>query len=140
MSATAKQVVKDAATSASATEHLTENIERIMESTASTSAATSPHAGIESRVTVLIVGGPFLRITQSLIGLANLLKLILRTLVSGVLVRMILQRQFPVGLFEFIGTRSLLNAQDFVVVSLCHNLIGRVSWQQPRWRAGSGVP
>ena len=60
----------------------------------------------KGRVAKLIVLGPLFGIREDLIGLRDFLKFFFCLFVSGISVRMVLQRQLPVGLFDlfFTGT------------------------------------
>src|SRR5207247_2913514 len=54
-----------------------------------------------------------------LVGAVNLLEALLGTLIARIYVRMMLARQFAVGLFDFFLRGAALESQHLIVVS-CH--------------------
>src|SRR6195256_4611772 len=83
-------------------------------------AATAARAGLDSGVTVLVVGGPLVRVAQHLAGFLRLLEGLLRPPVVGIAVRVILHRQAPVGLLDLGLSRCLGYVQYLVIVALRH--------------------
>jgi hypothetical protein len=80
--ATEKRFENPAADSAAATENLTENIERIMEPTAKTTAR------FERGVSKPIVSGAFVRVHQHVVSFAELFKFLFGVRVVRILIRM----------------------------------------------------
>lgn len=76
-------------------------------------------AGLRSFETELIIGVSLFRVRQNRIGLAHLLKQ-LGSLFFGsfILIRMVLERKFLVGLFDLIYGSSFLHSQHFIIISL----------------------
>ena len=67
---------------------------------------------------VAIIGGALLIVAEHVVGLANLLELVLRRVVSGILVRMKLHRELAVGLLDLVGRRAFRHTDNLVVVAL----------------------
>jgi hypothetical protein len=65
---------------------------------------------------VAVVGGAFLRIRKNLIGLPDFLKFFLGFFISLMFIGMMLDGEFAVGLFNFLGCNGAGNAEDFVVI------------------------
>src|SRR5256884_618935 len=93
----AEEFVEDAAGAAS--KHFPENFKRIMKP-AATKPSGAPCAGIESGMTVLVVRGPFLRIAQRFVGFPQFFEFFLGGFVAGILIRMVFDGQFAIGLFD----------------------------------------
>jgi hypothetical protein len=70
----------------------------------------------EGRMPELVVLSPLLGIGQDLVSLRDFLKLFLRLLVSRISVRVILQRQLPVSLFDLLLSGASTHAENFVIV------------------------
>src|SRR6266850_645432 len=103
---TAKRLLQDvveATTKARAAEELLENVTGIMKS-APLRAGTGPRACArrEGGMAKAVIRGPFLRIAECLVGLAEFLEFLLGLLVARILVGMILEREFAVGLLDFL--------------------------------------
>jgi hypothetical protein len=65
---------------------------------------------------VPIVGGAFLGIGENLIGFPNFLKLFFGFFIALMFVGMMLDGEFAVSLFNFLGGDSAANAEHFVVI------------------------
>ncbi len=65
---------------------------------------------------VAVVGWAFLGIGENLIGFADFLKLFLGFFIALMFVGMMLDGEFAVGLFNFLGGDSAANAEHFVVI------------------------
>jgi hypothetical protein len=65
---------------------------------------------------VPIVGGAFLGIGENLIGLPNFLKFFLGFLIALMFIGMMLDGEFAVSLFNFLGGDGAANAKHFVVI------------------------
>src|SRR5690606_4197173 len=90
-------------TESAATEGIAEDVAELGEDILHVHAATlesAAHAG--ACVAEAIVARFFLGIAQDLVGRSSLLELLLCALVSGVLVRMVLDRQFAVRLLDLV--------------------------------------
>ena len=72
---------------------------------------------------VLVVRGPLLRVAQHLVGLLGLLEFFLGLLraVPLVAVGMEFHRQLAIGLLDLVVGRILRDAENGVVVALCHD-------------------
>jgi hypothetical protein len=101
----AKEFLKNSATTTTAAKHLAENVERIVEAAATACAWTRGAALAEGRVPETIVGRALLGIAQHFVALGDRLELVLGLLVSRVLVGVILDREFAVGLLDVVSRR-----------------------------------
>ncbi|KAL8719524.1 MAG: hypothetical protein Q9225_003467, partial [Loekoesia sp. 1 TL-2023] len=63
-----------------------------------------------------IIPRPLPRIAQTLVRLSNLLELLRRGLIAGVLVRVMHNRELPVRLLDFVFRGILLNPEKLVVI------------------------
>src|SRR5207244_2077625 len=97
-----KKFVENA--SGAAAENIAENFKRVVKSTTSPSAACA-RARIERSVAVAVVGRALLVVAQNLVSFAKLLELFLGGVVAGIFVRMIFEREFAVGFFDFFRIR-----------------------------------
>src|ERR1043165_5606121 len=84
------------------------------------SAAARTSAGIKGRMAVLIVGGARLGIGKDFVSVAEFLELFLGGLVTGIFVGMEFDREFAVGLFDFLVTGIAANPQHLVIIALGH--------------------
>jgi hypothetical protein len=80
------------------------------------SSESGKSRSLESFVAKLVVDLPFVGIPQNFIGLCGFLEFLFGFLVSRILVRMVLEGQFPVGGLELVGTGFAANAEYFVVI------------------------
>ena len=71
---------------------------------------------------ILIVLGSFIRITQYLVRLVELLEFLLRLLVVRVQVGMQLTGQLAIRLFYVFCRRVLVDSQYLVIINVCHFL------------------
>ncbi len=83
-------------------------------------AGISAGAAVEGGVAVLIVSGPLLRVVEHFVCLPQFLELFFGRFVSGILVRVILDGQFAVGLLDFVRPRVFGDSQDLVIVAFGH--------------------
>ena len=114
-----EKIVKDAATSAA--EHLAEDFKRVVEPASWISTARSrARTGTKSGVTEAVISSAFLRIAEGFVGFAKFLEFFLGILVAGILVRMILERELAVSLFNFFFRSIPQNAEHLVVIALGH--------------------
>ena len=95
-----QKLVKDAAATAPA-EDLAEYLKWIVKAPAA-AATPGAHARIEGGVAVLIVGGAFLRLTQSFVGFTQLFEFFFGGFIAGILVGVIFDGELPVSLFDFL--------------------------------------
>src|SRR5204862_2857717 len=111
--AASKEVFENTASGIRA-EYFAKNFERIVK--AATPARTEPaRARIKGSMTILIVSGALLRIAQRFVGFADLLELFFGGFVAGVLVRVVFDREFAIGLFYFLDGDGPLDAEHFVI-------------------------
>jgi hypothetical protein len=80
------------------------------------------HVGVDAGVAELVVGRALLRVGEHLVGLLGLLELLFRRLAAFTLVavRVVLHGQLAVGLLDVVLAGVLGDAEDLVVVALCH--------------------
>ena len=83
-------------------------------------AGPAPHAVLEGRMPVGVVGTPPRRIGQHLVGLLALLERRLGGGVAGIAVRVVLHGAAAIGLLQLFVTGIAGHAQHFVVVALAH--------------------
>ena len=67
-----------------------------------------------------IVGGALLRVAEHAIRLGGLFEFLFGVRIVRIAVRMVLQRQLPVGGLHLSVVRIPANAENFVIVSFCH--------------------
>src|SRR5271157_3833380 len=103
-SAAAEEVFEDPP----AAENLAEDLEWIVEPP----GAISARPAVEGGVAVLIVEGALLGIAQDFIGLAEFFELLLSRLVPRVLIRVILNCELAVGLFNLLRFGLSRYAED----------------------------
>src|SRR5690606_23112992 len=115
--AAAEKLVEDAATTA---EDIAEDIERIVESTASAATTCTAHPRIERIMAVLIVGGAFLRVAQRFISFPKFFEFFLGRFIAGILIGVIFNCEFAVRFFNFLSVCVSLDAEDFVVIAFGH--------------------
>ncbi len=77
---------------------------------------------INTGMSELVISSFLFRIAQHIISLGSLLELFLGLFVSRVPVGMVLKSQLAVGFLQFICCSVFINAQHFIIVSLCHFL------------------
>ena len=82
-------------------------------------ASTTAHAVLEGRMSVLVVGRALLAVAKHLVGFLGFLEALLRLRVIRATIRMALHRQATECLLQFVIRRGLLNAEDFVIATLC---------------------
>ena len=86
---------------------------------ASAETACTLHAGHAE----LVIALTFLRIRQHFISLSRFLEFLLCLLITGVLIRVILDGFLAVSLFYLFCCSGLLDPQHFIIISfLCHTL------------------
>ena len=130
-----------------AAEEIAENIAEIAEAAESAKAAEARarvrvEVRIDAREAILIVARLFIRVGQHLVGLVDLLELLLRALVAGILVGMVLHRQLPVGLLDLRVGGVFLDAEHLVIISLiliCHLSLTSISVETAE-RGGIAAP
>ncbi len=80
------------------------------------------HVRVDAGMAVLVVRRPLLRVGQHLVRFLALLELLfgLARRVALVAIRVVLHRMLAISLLDVLVARVLRNAEDFVVVALCH--------------------
>ena len=121
-----------AATAARLAEDVAEDVaEGIGKIGAAARAAPTAHRRIDAGMPELVVGGALLPVGEHLVGLLGLLEALLRLGVVRVAVRVELHGQLAVGLLDLILGRIPVHPEHVVVVTLCHLLGHRLSFDWP---------
>jgi hypothetical protein len=68
-----------------------------------------------------VISFSFLDVAQDFIGFRSFLELLFGVLIPFVAVRVILLRQFTVGLLDLIRPCAFANAENLIIVSFCHS-------------------
>jgi hypothetical protein len=106
------------AAATAATEDITEHIAEDVFETGATATRTAPHGGIDTGMTVLIVGGTFVGIIEYFVSLLGFLELGFRVLrIIGITVRVIFHRQSTIGLLQVCFADITRDTQYFVIIS-----------------------
>ena len=134
---TFKNIAKNTCTAASRIKNFAKDLEGIVEPTRPAHAGS----GGEGAMPVPIISISFLLVGENFIRFPNLLKLLLRFLVSLVFVGVMLHGQFAIGFFDFLRGRSLGDAQNFVVIFFGrHGLRGGRAHGDDTGRTQKAVP
>ena len=97
-----------------------EDVSELAEDVVHVHAGTAASCAAHARMAEAVVFGPFLLVAQDLIGLGCLLEPPLGIRVIGILVRVVLDGQLPVGLLDVGLAGPSVDAEDFVEVALGH--------------------
>src|ERR1019366_1310224 len=92
--------------------NVAKNVEWIMET-----ATAAAHATGKSGMAVTIIGGALVGIAEDVIRLANFLEFFLGSFVARVLVRVKLNSELAIRLFQIFSRNVLADAQHFVVIA-----------------------
>jgi hypothetical protein len=84
-------------------EYLAENIEWIVEPAAKTSSTSGACSRRKRGVTKLVIGGPFVRVHEHLVSLADFFESLFGRRVAWILIGVIFYRELTVSLFEVLG-------------------------------------
>jgi len=102
-------------------EDFTEDVERIVETTAAgLTAATTTTGTLEGGMTIAVVSGALFRVFQDFVGFGNFFKCFLSLLVARIFIGVKLHGLFTVGLLEFFFGRAFWRTEEFVVIFLRH--------------------
>ena len=112
--AAAEKVLKDPVASPRGSEHLTKEVEGIVKPT------SSRRGPLKCCVAVAVVGGALLLITHDVVGFSNFPETGLRLDVAGILVRMMLHRQFAVRALDLLEFGGAADFQHLIAVPLGH--------------------
>ena len=85
--------------------------------TSTAKAATAAHIGVDTGVTVLVVGGALFSVRQHLVGFFGLFEFHLGAGVPLVAVRVEFHRQLAIGFFDLFVAGVFGNTQNFVIVA-----------------------
>ena len=109
----------EARETATSAKHIAKHGEDVIhgESTAGESAEAAHVRTVEAELVVLLT---FLRIVEHIVGFCSLLELLFRLLTAWIPVWMVFDGYLAIGFLDVFLTGVLVNAQHFVVVSLCH--------------------
>ena len=111
-----------AATAATAAaEDLAEDVAERIGEAAAHAAAHARGIGIDAGVAIAVVGGALLLVAQDFISLFGFLEFLFGFLAVRIAVRMVLHGQLTIGLLQFVVRGVLRHAQDFVIVTFCHD-------------------
>ena len=113
--ASAKTATEAAKTTESSSEKVVEDVVEVAEATAEVWCRS-----IYSGVAELVVFRLLVGVAQYGVGFSRLLEPLLGFFIAGILVRMVLDCQFPLCLLYFVCRCVLVHAQHFVIVSFCH--------------------
>jgi len=105
------------ATAEDVAEHLAEDVAEGVRRVEARAAATRR---VEAGMAELVVGGPFPRVGQDLVGLLGLLEALLGLLVLEITVRMVLHGQASEGAPDIVLGRIARHRQHLVVVAFRH--------------------
>ena len=105
---------------AAAAENVTEHIAENIAERAGAGATAASGGRVNTGVTELIIGCAFLSVAQHFIGFFDFLEAHFRLGVTRVAIRMVFHRQTAIGFFQVGVTRSVRNAQYFVIVAFGH--------------------
>ena len=96
-------------------EQIVQNVVQIAES-----AAEVRSRSVYACMSELVVLGLLVSIAEDRICLSCLLELLLGFLVARILVRVVFDGQFSIGLLYFLSCGILAHAQHFIIISFCH--------------------
>ena len=116
----AEEMLENSSTPAGRPKNLPEQIEGIVKA----AARSAESALLERRVAVAIISSAFLRIAQGLVGLAKFLETILGCMITRVLVRMKLHREFAIGPLYILLAGLSLDPEHFVIVAFSGHQAG----------------
>ncbi len=103
---------------AATTEHLGEDIAEVREDVVGVKAcARTTTALSEGIVSHAVVHGPFLSVAKHRIGFGSLLEELFGLRITRIVVGMILARDLPIGLFEFLFVGASGHPEDLVVIA-----------------------
>ena len=107
------------ARTASAAEHLAENIAKIE---ASRATETTKAAGIAvySGLAELVVAAAFFAVGKDFVGFLDGFEFLFRFLIVGVAVGMVFHRQLAVGLFDFVIGGITGDAEGLIIILIAH--------------------
>jgi hypothetical protein len=88
-----------------------EDIKGIMEPAAAGRSARAATGALKRRVAIAIIGRPFFRVLEGLVGFGNFLKRFLCLFIAGIFIRMELHGLLVIGLFQFILVSVFLDAE-----------------------------
>jgi hypothetical protein len=71
---------------------------------------------------ILVIESTFLPIGQHCVGLRQLFEPLFGSVISGVFIRMALNRQLSVGFLNFSIAGVTIYAQDFIIIALAHRI------------------
>jgi len=108
-----KECLENAAADSAAAENFTENIERIMKTTAAETRTSRGEGGVAET----IVGRAFIRVDEDIVSFAELLKFFLGMGVIGIFVRMKLDRELAISALDFLLGNVVLNTENFIIIA-----------------------
>ena len=87
---------------------------------------------IDAFLAAFVVFAALFLVREHLVGISHVVELLFGFVVTWVLIGVVLQSQFPVGLFDLISLGIFLEIQDLVEIAflLCHSEIEHKSEQQ----------
>jgi hypothetical protein len=112
--------IRTTAATATPAEDLVERCRRKASEKPPAPAAPMPACGIDTGVTVLVVGRTLLRVGEDLVGFLDFLEVLLGLGIVRIAVRMVLHRQLAVGLLDFFIGCVAIDAENVVKVAFSH--------------------
>jgi hypothetical protein len=109
---------RSSTTASASTKDIAEDILKAAKATTET-AMPATHRWVDTRMSKLIIGSPFLAVAEYLIGLFGLLEFRL-PLLSGVAIRVVLHRHTAVGFFQIGLAGIAIHPEHFVIISFGH--------------------
>ena len=101
-------------------EHISEYIAEAGAGAGTSVEATAAHVGINTGMTVLVIGGLFLFVGKHFVSFGGFLEFRLRLFVVRVTVGMIFHGQLTIGFFNILRTGALAYPEYFVKISFRH--------------------
>ena len=103
-------------------EKVAEDIAEVGEDVFVAGKARTAHAALHAGMTEAVIAGALFGVAQHVIGLGGFLELLFGFGITGVVVGMVAHGQLAVGFFDLLFAGVAFHPQNFVIVSLYHDL------------------
>ena len=103
-------------------EKVAEDIAEVGEDIFVAGKARTAHAALHAGMTEAVIAGALFGVAQHVIGLGGFLELLFGFGITGVVVGMVAHGQLAVGFFDLLFAGVAFHPQNFVIVSLYHDL------------------